>query len=79
MFIRQGKDGNRFWRSTPAAWELYDLEKDPTEMVNQYSNPDYAEIVKMLKQELLITRQKIGDTDEEFPRIKKIFEMNLYN
>ncbi|MEN8117364.1 MAG: sulfatase [Bacteroidota bacterium] len=71
------KDGNRFWQSTPAAWELYDLEKDPNEMVNQYLNPEYTEIVKKLKQELIEIREEIGDTDEEFPRIKKIFEDNL--
>lgn len=73
----EGKDGNRFWESTPSAWELYDLEKDPTEMHNQYSNPEYGDIVKKLKQQLLKTREEIGDTDEEFPRIKKIFEMKL--
>jgi len=75
----EGKDGNRFWESTPAAWELYDLEKDPTEMVNQYSNPEYSKIVEELKQQLLETRAEIGDTDEQFPRIKEIFETNLYN
>ena len=33
-------------------WELYDLEKDPSEMQNQYSNPEYAPEVKRLKVEL---------------------------
>ena len=73
----EGIDGNRFWESTPAAWELYDLKKDPSEMVNQYSNPEYTEIVKKLTQELLKTRDEIDDTDEKFPHIKKIFEENL--
>lgn len=71
------KDGNRFWESTPAAWEFYDLEKDPKEMINQHSNPEYSEIVKNLKQLLLETREKNGDNDDQFPRIKKIFEEHL--
>jgi arylsulfatase A-like enzyme len=33
-------------------WELYDLEKDPSEMQNQFSNPEYAPEVKRLKIEL---------------------------
>lgn len=73
----EDKDGNRFWESTPAAWELYDLEKDPNEMLNQYANPKYAEIVKKLKQKLFETREEIGDTDEQFPRIKNIIKENL--
>ena len=43
----------------------------------QYSNPEYSEIVKELKKQLLETREEIGDTDEKFPRIKEIFEINL--
>lgn len=66
------KGGNRYWENTPAAWELYDLEKDPTEMINQYSNPEYAEILKELKELLKEKRKKIGDTDENFPRIFEI-------
>ena len=73
----KGKDGNRFWRNTPIAWELYDLEKDPKEMVNQYLNPEYSEVVKELKELLLKTRNDIGDTDDEFPIIKEIFTKNL--
>jgi len=68
------KDGNRFWESTPPGWELYDLVKDPNEMNNQYSNSEYAEIVKELKQELFKIREEIGDTDQELPRIKNIIE-----
>ncbi len=71
------KEGNRYWKSTPVAWEFYDLEKDPNEMVNQYSNPDYSEIVEKLKKELVGIRKEVGDTDEKFPRIKNIFETNL--
>ena len=73
----QGKGGNRFWEITPAAWELYDLEKDPNEMVNQYSNPEYSEEVKELKVLLLKTREDLGDEDDAFPTIKQLFIKNL--
>jgi arylsulfatase A-like enzyme len=33
-------------------WELYDLEKDPKEMTNFYTNPEYAGIVADLKKKL---------------------------
>ncbi len=71
-----GKDGNRYWDSTPPGWELYDLAKDPNEMYNQFSNPDYQEIVKDLKQLLWEKRKEIGDTDDAFPRIREIVEEN---
>jgi uncharacterized sulfatase len=71
------KDGNRYWVNTPPAWELYDLEKDPHEMVNQYNNPEYKDIVTKLKAELKKVRQDIGDIDaERFPKIQKIIDEN---
>jgi arylsulfatase A-like enzyme len=33
-------------------WEFYDLQKDPSEMKSEYSNPEYAGEVKRLKIEL---------------------------
>ncbi len=33
-------------------WEFYDLETDPQELHNQYDNPEYAEQIEQLKQEL---------------------------
>lgn len=71
------KEGNRYWKNTPVDWELYDLEKDPKEMINQYNNPDYATIVEKLKKELIEIRKEVGDTDEDFPRIQKIINKNL--
>jgi len=43
-------------------WELYDLEKDPSEMKNVYGDPAYADIVKELKAELKRLRRKYKDT-----------------
>ncbi|MFP4060992.1 MAG: sulfatase [Bacteroidales bacterium] len=44
-------------------WELYDLEKDPSEMNNVYDNPDYQDIVSDLKMQLHGLREKYGDAD----------------
>jgi uncharacterized sulfatase len=71
-----GKDGNRFWNNTPPGWELYDLSKDPDEMFNQYSNPEYQDVIADLKQLLEEKRKEIGDTDEAFPRIRETVELN---
>ena len=46
------------------------------EVITQYSNPEYKEIVKELKLELKNMREELGDTDEDFPGIKKIVESN---
>jgi arylsulfatase A-like enzyme len=44
-------------------WELYDLEKDPSEMNNLYDNPDYLNIQKKLHLRLSGLREKYGDSD----------------
>ncbi|MEC3908663.1 sulfatase [Tamlana sp. 2201CG12-4] len=45
-------------------WELYDRKKDPQEMNNVYNDPDYAEVVAKLKQELKVLRVKYKDSPE---------------
>lgn len=46
------------------SWELYDLTKDPHELNNVYSDPQYAETVKALKKELTRLRTELGDHDQ---------------
>ncbi|MGD2245527.1 MAG: DUF4976 domain-containing protein, partial [Candidatus Aminicenantes bacterium] len=46
------------------AWELYDLEKDPQELNNVYTNPDYSGVVQELKTELKRLQKFYGDSDE---------------
>ncbi len=58
--------------ATPAAFELYDLEKDPYEQRNVYGQAQYAEVVKQLKKELLDLKKEIGDTDEQYPELMKL-------
>lgn len=45
-------------------WELYDLEKDPSEMDNVYKDPTYDSIKKKMHQKLLDIRIKYKDSDE---------------
>ena len=59
---------------TPPAWELYDLVKDPKETVNQYDNPEYADVVQDLKAQLAALREQVGDTGEDFPATERVIQ-----
>lgn len=77
--IHRGKEvtrhgGNRFGPSTPVAWELYDLEKDPHEMHNVYVDPAYKEVASRLKKQLRKTREELGETDKKYPRVQAIVD-----
>ncbi|MEO0732228.1 MAG: sulfatase [Bacteroidota bacterium] len=58
--------------ATPVAWEFYDLRKDPSETVNRYSDPAYANTIRILKEELRTLRQRLGETDENYPRFQRV-------
>ncbi len=45
-------------------WELYDLEKDPKEMNNVYTDPSYQKVKKEMHKKLEEVRIKYGDSDE---------------
>ncbi len=45
-------------------WELYDLEKDPSEMTNIYNNPSNKEIRENMHKRLVEMRLKYGDSKE---------------
>lgn len=60
---------------TPAAWELYDLVKDPHEMNNVYDDPAYQEIVVDLKQQFKKYRKEIGvDTAAVNERVNRVVD-----
>jgi arylsulfatase A-like enzyme len=48
---------------TAPGWELFDLAKDPYELTNEYSNPEYALIAKQLMEEMYRLKQQVGDID----------------
>lgn len=49
---------------TLGEWEFYDLKLDPSEMNNQYGNPEYAEVIEALHTRLDELRAHYGDTEE---------------
>jgi len=59
---------------TPAAWEFYDLERDPEELVNRYNDPKYQEIIQDLKSRLKSKREALHETDENYPHLKSIID-----
>lgn len=47
----------------PKEWELFDLHKDPHELMSVYDDPGYAEVVKQMKGELERLRTELKDND----------------
>lgn len=66
--------GNDFTNHTPAAWEFYDLKKDPKEMNNAYNDPDYKAVIADLKTQLTKLREDLNETDKNFPHIQKVID-----
>lgn len=66
--------GNDFANHTPAAWEFYDLKKDPKEMNNAYSDPAYQGTITKLKEELKKIREDLNETDKNYPHIQKVID-----
>ena len=54
-------------------WEMYDLEKDPSELNNVYQDPAYAEVKEELHLKLAELRKKYGDSDELDQRYIKAY------
>ncbi len=71
-----GLEGTYTDQATPAAWELYDLEKDPLELKNQYHNPEFKTIIQQLKKDLTKLRIKYGDAQTDGAEMKKVIQEN---
>ena len=54
-----GYRSERSKHSTPAAWELYDLQVDPTESNNVYDDKEYSSIREKLKKQFKELRVKV--------------------
>ena len=59
---------------TPPGWEFYNLKQDPQELVNQYRNPEYRNVIADLKRELLKVRTELNETDEQFPDFQSVID-----
>jgi arylsulfatase A-like enzyme len=53
-------------------WELFDLQKDPSEMRSEFNNPEYATIIKTLKKELGKLKQQYQVPADEFDLADKL-------
>lgn len=42
-------------------WEFYDMQSDPKEVSNQYSNPEYATVIEDLKREIVKLQKENSD------------------
>ena len=52
-------------------WELFDLQKDPHELNNVYSDPAYAETVRQLKEQLAKLKKDLNDNDQFADKLPK--------
>lgn len=59
---------------TPPGWELYDLVNDPKEMTNIVDDPESAELVKELKDQLAKLRTDVGDDGSHYPECEKVVQ-----
>lgn len=67
--------GNGFKDATQNQfWDFYDLEKDPKELHNAYNDPEYKNIIKELKAEILKKKEAVGDTDADTPEVLEIIK-----
>lgn len=70
------KKGSYPISKTPVAWEFYDLRNDPHELHNRYDEPAYQHIIADLKERLREKREKLNETDKEYPHIQAVIEAN---
>lgn len=64
------------WRrfANPPAVELYDLKNDPYEMTNLADDPEHAETVKRLREELAAWQERTGDPLADPDKLRMLTE-----
>ncbi|MCG8309856.1 MAG: sulfatase [Cytophagales bacterium] len=63
-------------QNTVPAWEFYDLQEDPDENKNAYTDPKYSEVISKMKEALIVYRQEVGDSDDRFVEMESILQEN---
>ncbi|MEM0913305.1 MAG: sulfatase [Planctomycetota bacterium] len=58
--------------STPAGWELYDLENDPDENHNVAGDPAYRQAFTELRDRLFAMKAELGDPDDAYPEMMSL-------
>lgn len=59
---------------TAPYWELYDLKNDPNEQNNVINDPNYAEKLSELRQQLYDLKTEVGDTDDQYPEVRAMLD-----
>jgi len=59
---------------TPAAWEFYDLKKDPNKMNNEYNNLEYKDIISDLKTQPIRMSENLNETDAKYLHVQKVID-----
>ncbi len=67
--------GQTEYSPTPPEWELFDLKKDPNEMVNVYKDQTYKQTVSDLKQILDSLKIHYDDEDSQYPQLKALIDI----
>jgi arylsulfatase A-like enzyme len=57
-------------------WEFFDIQEDPDELVNQIDNPEYAEVIAEMKEELAALMKQYGD-DASLDEMREITDRNF--
>ncbi|GHB77718.1 sulfatase family protein [Persicitalea jodogahamensis] len=60
----------------PPGWEFYDLQKDPGENHNAIADPEYQDVIKIMKARLKVIKAESGDGVEANETISQIIESN---
>ncbi|MDH4203841.1 MAG: sulfatase-like hydrolase/transferase, partial [Phycisphaerae bacterium] len=79
FFYGNGLQKNKKNDPTTRYWDFFDLQKDPHELHNAYNDPQYQDVIKAMKAEILHQRKLLGDTDEDNPEIQKIIANHWNN
>jgi len=61
-------------KTSPPAWEFYNIREDPHELHNAINDPQYQSIIKKMKAELRTEKAKAGDNDDKYQQMQEIFK-----